>query len=174
MGTLLLLIKSILGGYLMKLIYLKCGSNSKVRELIIGVFCWVCMYGYKRHCKTTTAYFATIFMTSCSCPAAETLQSTPLALRPAPVARVFLHGGHQQPQLWPYGGKPHLRADSLGSQPWGTGKVGRRSNRVPLDRCHHDPAKTGGLDPPLGPACRSLFPHSRRPVDQLGKRNESK
>ena len=46
------------------------------------------------------------------------------------------------------------------------------SHRLPLHRCHHDPAAAGGLDPPPGAARRGLLPDQRRPLDQLGGGDE--
>lgn len=67
--------------------------------------------------------------------------------------------------LWP---------DPLGPEPRGIGQVGRGSDGLSLDRRHHDPAETGGLDPPPGPARRGLLPDPRGPVDQLGVRHEGR
>lgn len=97
-----------------------------------------------------------------------------VTLRPAAVARVLLHGSHQQPVLRQDGEQPYLCADPVGPQPRGTGQVGGGPDRLPLDRCHHDPAEARGLDPPPGSTRRGLFPYQRRPVDRLGGGHEGK
>lgn len=65
-----------------------------------------------------------------------------------------------------------MRADPMGSQPRGTGQVGRGQDRIPLDRRHHDPAEAGGVDSPPGTPCRCLLPYTWRFVDQLGRGHE--
>lgn len=46
------------------------------------------------------------------------------------------------------------------------------SDWFPLHWCHHDPAETGGLDPPPGQTRSRLFSHERRLMDQLGRGTE--
>nr|XP_040028567.1 cryptochrome-1-like isoform X2 [Gasterosteus aculeatus aculeatus] len=98
--------------------------------------------------------------------------SPALALRPAAVARVLLHGGHQQPSLRQDGEQPHLRPDPVGPRPRGAGQVGGGPDGLPLDRRHHDAAEAGGLDPPPGQTRRGVFPDPRGPVDRLGGGHE--
>ena len=45
-------------------------------------------------------------------------------------------------------------------------------NWFSLDRRDHDAATRGRVDSPLGASCRRVFPHQRRLVDILGRRNE--
>lgn len=67
-----------------------------------------------------------------------------------------------------------MSSNTLGPKPGSTGQVGRGTNRLSMDRRYNDSAETGGLDPSFGPARCGLFPHKGRPLDQLGRRHESK
>lgn len=93
---------------------------------------------------------------------------------PVVMEGIFLYNCNQQSLLWQDGWQPRVCPNSLGPKPWGPSQVGRGKDRLSVDRRHHDPAQTGGLDSSFSSACCGLLPDQGRPLDQLGGRYEGK
>ena len=56
-----------------------------------------------------------------------------ILVRPTVVARILLHGGHQEPQLRPHVRQPHLHPDPLGQEPRSPGQVGQWADGISMD-----------------------------------------